>query len=159
MKRKASARWQGSLRAGSGIVSTASGTLRSVPYGFATRFENARGTNPEELIAAAHASCFAMAVAAALSNAGHAVRSISASATVSMEKSDDQWTVQSSDLSVEVDASGIGEEKFQLLAEEAKANCPISRLLKARITLQARLRAMDAQIPPLVESNQGGPTP
>jgi osmotically inducible protein OsmC len=76
-----------------------------------------------------------------------------------MEKTGDQWTVQSSDLSVEVDASGIGEEKFQSLAEEAKANCPISRLLNARITLQARLRAMDAQIPPLVESNQGGPTP
>ena len=141
MKRKASAIWQGDLKTGKGRISTESGTLKEAQYSFSTRFENGVGTNPEELIAAAHAGCFAMAFSAELGKAGFTPASIQAAATVTLEKTDAGFTVTESHLDMTAKIPGIDQAKFIAIANGAKAGCPISRLLKANITLGAKLEA------------------
>lgn len=141
MKRTASAVWQGGLKDGQGTVSTGSGVLKDTPYSFGTRFENGPGTNPEELIAAAHAGCFAMALAAELGRAGIIAEAIAATATVTLEKNDAGWTVTASHLDVTVKAPGGDAEKIMGAANVAKAGCPVSRLLYAKITMNAKVEA------------------
>jgi osmotically inducible protein OsmC len=141
MIRKASAVWKGSLKEGKGSVSTDSGVLSNTQYSFATRFENGRGTNPEELIAAAHAGCFTMALSAQLGAANLTPESLETSAALTMEKLDAGWTVTKIHLEVTGRVPGADEAAFQKAASDAKAGCPISRLLKAEITMTARLVA------------------
>ena len=139
MIRKASAVWKGSLKDGKGTVSTDSGVLSSTQYSFSTRFENGRGTNPEELIAAAHAACFTMALSAQLGGANLTPESLETSAALTMEKLDAGWTVTKIHLDVTGRVPGADDAAFQKAAGDAKAGCPISRLLKAEITMTARL--------------------
>ena len=141
MKRKASAIWQGSLKDGKGAISTESGTLKETQYSFSTRFENGVGTNPEELIAAAHAGCFSMAFSAELGKAGITPESIHTTATITMEKTDAGFTVTQSHLDVTAKVPGSDKAKVLEIANAAKAGCPISRLLKANITMDAKLEA------------------
>ncbi|MDP9269358.1 MAG: OsmC family protein [Acidobacteriota bacterium] len=139
MQRKASAQWRGGLKDGKGTVSTASGALKSTPYSFSTRFEDQPGTNPEELIAAAHAGCFSMALSGQLGGAGMTAESIDTSATLTMEKLDAGWTVTKIHLDVTAKIPNADKAKFDEAASKAKAGCPISRLLKAEITMDAKL--------------------
>ncbi|MEP6767296.1 MAG: OsmC family protein [Acidobacteriota bacterium] len=139
MKRKASAEWQGDLKSGKGKISTESGILSSTPYSFTTRFENEKGTNPEELIAAAHAGCFTMALSAELGKAGLTAESLRTSATVTLDKVDGGWGVTESHLEVVAKIPGASDEAFQKAAHAAETGCPISKLLKAKISLDARL--------------------
>ena len=139
MKRSASAVWQGGLKDGGGAVSTASGVLSSTPYNFGKRFENEAGTNPEELIAAAHAACFSMALSLFMANEGLTPESIDTTATVSFDNVDGAWTITSSHLETKVKSPNADPAKFQKAAEGAKAGCPISRLLNTTITLNATL--------------------
>jgi osmotically inducible protein OsmC len=139
MKRTASAVWEGDLKGGKGRISSASGVLKDTQYSFSTRFENGIGTNPEELIAAAHAGCFSMAFSAQLGNAGLTASSIRTTATVTMEKTDAGFTVTASHLDVTANVPGASHEAFRTASENAKAGCPISRLLNATITMDARL--------------------
>jgi osmotically inducible protein OsmC len=139
MKRSASAVWKGGLKDGRGTVSAGSGVLSNVPYNFSMRFENEKGTNPEELIAAAHAACFSMALSLFLGNAGMTAESINTTATVTLEKVGDAFTVTSSHLDTTVTIPNADKAKFQQAAEGAKAGCPISRLLNTKITLDAKL--------------------
>jgi len=139
MKRSASAVWKGGLKDGRGTVSTSSGVLSNVPYNFSMRFENEKGTNPEELIAAAHAACFSMALSLFLANAGMTAESINTTASVTLEKVGDAFTVTSSHLDTTVRIPNADKAKFQEAAEGAKAGCPISRLLNTKITLDAKL--------------------
>ena len=141
MKSKASAVWQGGLKDGKGSISTDSGVLTGTPYNFSMRFEGAKGTNPEELIAAAHASCFAMALSLFLGNAGMTAEQISATATVSLEQVDGGFSVTSSHLDLTARIPGANRAAFDKAAEEAKAGCPISRLLNTKITLNAKLES------------------
>ena len=137
MKSKASAVWQGGLKDGKGTVSADSGVLNNVPYSFSTRFEGAKGTNPEELIAAAHAGCFAMALSAQLGEANITAKSIESTATVTLEKTDGGFAVTSSHLTVVVHAPGANRAAVEKAAENAKGGCPISKLLNTKITLDA----------------------
>jgi osmotically inducible protein OsmC len=139
MQRTASAIWNGDLRAGKGRISTASGVLADTQYSFGTRFENGPGTNPEELIAAAHAGCFAMALSAQLGEAGLKPDEIRAEAKVTLEKTDGGWTVTKSHLEVSAKVPGADAAAFEKAANAAKAGCPISKLLKAEITMNAVL--------------------
>jgi lipoyl-dependent peroxiredoxin len=139
MKRSASAVWKGGLKDGRGTVSSSSGALSNVPYNFSMRFENEKGTNPEELIAAAHAACFSMALSLFLGNAGMTADSIDTTATVTLEKVGDAFTVTASHLDTTVRIPNADKAKFQEAAEGAKAGCPISRLLNTKITLDAKL--------------------
>jgi lipoyl-dependent peroxiredoxin len=139
LKRKASAVWNGNLKEGKGRISTASGVLSDTQYSFSTRFEEGVGTNPEELIAAAHAGCFSMALSGQLTNAGHPPESVNTTATVKMEKTDAGFTVTGVHLEVVARVPGIDQAGFDTAANNAKAGCPISRLLKAEITMDARL--------------------
>jgi osmotically inducible protein OsmC len=141
MKRKASAVWQGDLKSGRGQVSTESTVLKDAKYSFATRFENGPGTNPEELIGAAHAGCYSMALSAELSKAGFTPDSVSTTATVNLENHPQtSWTVTSIQLETRAKVPKITPEKFAEIAAGAKVGCPISRLLKAaEITLDAKL--------------------
>jgi osmotically inducible protein OsmC len=139
MKRTASARWQGGLQDGRGTVSTGTGALSNVPYTFKMRFENEPGTNPEELVAAAHAACFSMALSLFMANEGLAPGSIETTATVSFDNVNGAWTVTSSHLETRVTSPNADPATFQKAAEGAKAGCPISRLLNTTITLDARL--------------------
>jgi osmotically inducible protein OsmC len=141
MKRKASAVWHGDLKNGKGGISTESGVLKGAQYSFGTRFENGVGTNPEELIAAAHAGCFSMAFSAELGKAGFTPESIFTTATVTMDKTEAGWTVTESYLDMTAKIPGLDEEKFTTIANGAKAGCPISRLLNAKIILNAKLEA------------------
>jgi osmotically inducible protein OsmC len=141
MKRTASAIWSGDLKGGHGALATHSGVLRDTPYSFATRFETAAGTNPEELIAAAHAGCFTMALSASLGRAGFAPKRLATQASVSLEQVSGNWTITSVHLENEAWIPGISNEKFQQIAADAKANCPVSRLLRADISLNAKLEA------------------
>jgi osmotically inducible protein OsmC len=141
MKRKASAVWQGDLKSGKGSISTESGTLKQAQYSFSTRFENGVGTNPEELIAAAHAGCFSMAFSAELGKAGFTPMAINTTATVTLEKTDAGFTVTESHLDMTAKIPGIDAEKFTVIASGAKAGCPISRLLNAKVTLDAKLES------------------
>jgi osmotically inducible protein OsmC len=139
MKRQASAHWQGDLKSGKGTISTASGVLNTTPYGFATRFEEAKGTNPEELIAAAHASCFTMAVSAELGKAGIVPESLRTNCTITLEKVDGGFSVTESNLNLVAKIPGASSDAFLAAARAAETGCPISKLLKAKITLDARL--------------------
>ena len=140
MVRKASAVWNGSLKEGKGTISTESGVLANTPYSFSTRFENARGTNPEELIAAAHASCFTMALSAQLGNAGIKPDQLETTASVTLEKLDAGFTVTKIHLETKARIPGADKAAFDKAAQDAKTGCPISRLLKAEITLTATLQ-------------------
>jgi len=139
MKRKASAVWQGGLKDGKGLISTDSGVLADTQYSFSTRFEDGKGTNPEELIAAAHAGCFSMALSGQLGNAGLTADSINTVAAVTLEKTDAGFTITKVHLDVTAKIPGASDEAFQTAAGNAKAGCPISRLLKAEITMDAKL--------------------
>ncbi|MFC6646255.1 OsmC family protein [Granulicella cerasi] len=140
MDRTASAVWHGSLKEGEGKISTQSGTLKDTQYSFKTRFENGVGTNPEELIAAAHAGCFTMALSAQLTSAEHTPEDLATEATVTMETTEEGPTVTKIHLVTKAKVPGIDKEKFDELAKKAKEGCPISRLLKAaEITLDATL--------------------
>ena len=139
MQRKASAVWQGDLKSGKGSISTDSGTLKSTQYSFSTRFENGVGTNPEELLAAAHAGCFTMALSAQLTGAGLTPETIATSAALTLEMVEKSWTVTKIHLDVTARVPGASAEVFAKTAADAKANCPISRLLKAEITMKATL--------------------
>ncbi|HVE72324.1 MAG TPA: OsmC family protein [Thermoanaerobaculia bacterium] len=139
MRRKASAQWSGGLKDGKGTISTDSGVLRDAQYSFGTRFEDGIGTNPEELIAAAHAGCFSMALSGQLTNAGTPPESVRTSANVTMEKTDAGFTVTKIHLDVVARVPGIEQAAFDTAANNAKNGCPISRLLKAEITMDAKL--------------------
>ncbi len=131
-----SAKYEGLGKDGKGHVSTQSGALADQPYGFQTRFEDKPGTNPEELIAAAHASCFTMALSFALAKAGHEQGTLETTAKVTLDKDGDAFTITRSDLTLTGSVAGIDEAEFTKLANEAKANCPVSKLLKADISLE-----------------------
>ena len=139
MQRKASAVWKGGLKDGKGVVSSASSVLNNTPYSFATRFENTPGTNPEELIAAAHAACFSMALSAQLGNAKLTPSSIETSATLTMEKLDSGWAITAVHLDVVGRVPGADDAAFQKAANDAKTGCPVSKVLKANITMSAKL--------------------
>jgi lipoyl-dependent peroxiredoxin len=139
MLRKASAVWNGSLKEGKGKISTESKVLSNAQYSFSTRFEDGIGTNPEELIAAAHAGCFSMALSAQLGNAGITPESIETTAAVTLEKVEAGFTVTKVHLDVSAKIPGANAAAFEKAAQDAKAGCPISRLLKAEITMTARL--------------------
>jgi len=139
MQRKASAVWKGGLKDGKGIVSATSGVLSNTPYSFTTRFENAPGTNPEELIAAAHAACFSMALSAQLGAANLTPESINTTATLTMDKLDAGWTITTIQLDVNARVPKADESSFNKAAENAKAGCPVSKVLNAKITMNARL--------------------
>jgi osmotically inducible protein OsmC len=139
MERKASAVWKGGLKDGKGEFSAPSGVFSHVPYSFSTRFENAPGTNPEELIAAAHASCFSMALSAQLGAASLTPESISTTANLKMEKQDSGWAITTIHLDVRAKVPKADEAAFQKAAENAKAGCPVSKVLNAKITMTAQL--------------------
>jgi lipoyl-dependent peroxiredoxin len=139
MKRKASAIWRGDLKSGKGSISSDSGVLKDTQYSFSTRFENGSGTNPEELVAAAHAGCFAMAFSAELGKAGLTPESIAATATVTLEMLPAGPTVTTSHLDVQAKVPGADASKVLEIANVAKAGCPISRLLNAKVTMDAKV--------------------
>ena len=139
MKRKATAEWKGDLKTGRGAVSTESGVLQGTAYSFATRFESGKGTNPEELIAAAHAGCFAMALSAELGKANLVPESLRVTATVSLDKGEAGWAVTESHLELAARVPGAARADFDRAASAAETGCPISKLLKAKITLDAKL--------------------
>ena len=141
MKRKASAVWQGGLKDGKGRISTASGVLSDTQYSFSTRFEDGIGTNPEELIAAAHAGCFSMALSGQLGNAGLTAERIDTTAAVTLDKTDAGFTITAVHLNVTARIPGADEQAFQTAAANAKANCPVSRLLNTQITMEAKLES------------------
>ncbi len=139
MKRSANAVWKGSIKEGSGVVSTQSGILDETQYSFKSRFESGKGTNPEELIGAAHSGCYAMAFSLMLGEAGYEPNSIDAKAEVSLVEADGGFKVDKIHLTVQADIEGIEQDEFEKLTEEAKKGCPISKLLNAEITMEATL--------------------
>jgi osmotically inducible protein OsmC len=139
MKRNASAEWQGDLKTGKGTVSTDSGVLSKTQYSFSTRFENGKGTNPEELIAAAHAGCFTMALSGQLGNAGLTPQELRTTATVTFEKLDAGWTVTQIHLDVKGKVPNADQAAWDKATQGAKTGCPISRLLNTKITMEAKL--------------------
>ncbi|MGH8480673.1 MAG: OsmC family protein [Gammaproteobacteria bacterium] len=141
MKRSARAVWKGGLKGGKGTISTDSGVLPETQYSFNTRFEEGKGTNPEELIAAAHAGCFSMALSAQLENAGLVAESIRTTASVRLDKTDAGFAITSVHLDVAARVPGADREAFETAAQNAKAGCPVSKVLNAEITMDARLEA------------------
>jgi osmotically inducible protein OsmC len=139
MQRTGSAHWSGGLKDGKGTVSTQSGVLSQTQYSFSTRFENGVGTNPEELIAAAHAGCFSMALSAQLGNAGMTAESIDTTATVSLEKTEGGFSITAVHLDVKAKIPGADKAKFDEAAANAEKGCPVSRVLNAKITMDASL--------------------
>jgi lipoyl-dependent peroxiredoxin len=140
MKRSATAVWSGSLKEGNGKLSTPSGILHSTQYSFGSRFESGPGINPEELIAAAHAGCYAMALSGALGDAGLSPERIEVTAEVTLDNTPPEgWTISASHLVLNAKVPDVEADKFSELAERAKANCPVSRVLRATITLEAKL--------------------
>jgi osmotically inducible protein OsmC len=139
MIKKAWAVWKGGLKDGGGTISTESGVLKEAPYGFKARFENGPGTNPEELIGAAHAGCFTMALSLMLGEAGLTAEKIETHADVTLEKVGDGFTITKSRLTVTARIPGADNAKFQEIATKAKLGCPVSKLFKAEITMDARL--------------------
>jgi osmotically inducible protein OsmC len=140
-RRKAVAEWHGGLKDGKGTLTTDSGVLQASQYSFGTRFENGQGTNPEELIAAAHAGCFAMALSMILGQSGMTAETIRAEATVTLEKVGEGFEITSSHLNVRAKIPGADPSAFEKAAQTAKAGCPISKLLKAEISMEAALEA------------------
>ncbi len=141
MIRKASAIWKGGLQDGTGAISTETGVLDNAPYGFKSRFENGKGTNPEELLGAAHAGCFSMALSLMLGQAGMTAEKIETQAAVTLEKVGDGFSITSSHLEVTAKIPGADPAKFQEAANKAKAGCPLSKVLNARITMNAKLES------------------
>jgi osmotically inducible protein OsmC len=141
MKRKASAEWHGDLKTGKGTVSSESGVLAGTPYSFTTRFESGKGTNPEELIAAAHAACFTMALSAELGKSNVVAETLQTTATVTLDRVDSSWTVTESHLEVSGRVPGASADSFQKAAEAAETGCPISKLLGTKITMEAKLQS------------------
>ena len=139
MKTQGSAVWRGGIKDGKGAISTKSGALKDYPYGFASRFEGQPGSNPEELIGAAHAACFTMALSLMLGEAGLTADRMETTAEVTLEKEGDGFAITSSHLTLKATIPGADDVKFQDLATKAKAGCPVSKLLKAEITLDATL--------------------
>jgi osmotically inducible protein OsmC len=139
MKAKGSAKWQGGIKDGKGSVSTQSGALDAYPYGFSSRFEGQPGTNPEELIGAAHAACFTMALSLILGEAGLKAEHMETTAEVTLEKVADGFAITSSHLVLTARIPGADDAKFQELATKAKLGCPVSKLLNTNITLNATL--------------------
>ncbi|HMF54976.1 MAG TPA: OsmC family protein [Pyrinomonadaceae bacterium] len=139
MRRKASAVWNGGLKDGKGTISTDSGVLSDTQYSFSTRFEDGKGTNPEELIAAAHAGCFSMALSGQLGQAGLIAESIRTTATVRLEKTDAGFAITSVHLDVKAKVPGADQQAFETAANNAKAGCPVSKVLNAEITMEASL--------------------
>src|ERR1700712_6108532 len=139
IKRKGSASWQGGIKDGKGTISTESGALQGYPYGFASRFEGQRGSNPEELIGAAHSSCFTMALSLMLSEAGLKPTQLDTTAEVVLEQVEGGFAITSIKLTLKAKIPGTDDATFQSIAAKAKAGCPVSKLLKADITLEATL--------------------
>ncbi len=139
IRRTATAQWHGAGRDGTGTLSTQSGTLSDTPYSFTARFGDGKGTNPEELIAAAHAGCFSMALAFQLAGAGHAADSLRTDARLTMEQEGAGWRIAAVALTLRGKVPGIDADTFRRLADEAKANCPVSKVLNAPVTLDATL--------------------
>jgi osmotically inducible protein OsmC len=141
MQRKASAVWQGDLKSGKGAISTDSGTLKNTQYSFSTRFENGVGTNPEELLAAAHAGCFTMALSAQLGGLGLAAQKLETTATITLDKVGDGFSVTKSHLDLVAKIPGADKSKFDTAVKAAETGCPVSKLFKAEITVNARLES------------------
>jgi len=137
--KKGQAHWEGDLKSGKGTVSTESGALSQQPYGFNTRFEGVKGTNPEELIGAAHAACFSMALSLMLGEAGYTADAIDTTADVSLDKTDGGFAITKVALKSKVTVPGIAPQQFDGIIQKAKAGCPVSQLLKAEITLDYTL--------------------
>jgi osmotically inducible protein OsmC len=141
MIKKASAIWKGGIKDGGGTLSTETGVLNNAPYGFKSRFENGKGTNPEELLGAAHAGCFSMALSLILGEAGMTAEKIETHAAVTLEKVGDGFSITSSHLDVTAKIPGADPAKFQEAANKAKAGCPLSKVLNAKITMNAKLES------------------
>src|SRR5437870_7060455 len=141
MQRKATAVWQGGLKDGKGTLSTESGVLKQSQYSFSTRFENGVGTNPEELLAAAHAGCFTMALSAQLGNAGMTAQKLETSATITLEKLADGFAITKSHLDLVARVPGADKSKFDAAVKAAETGCPVSKLVKGEITVSARLES------------------
>ena len=139
MNKFASAHWEGDIKKGKGTISTQSGALKEQPYGFNTRFEDEPGTNPEELIGAAHAGCFSMAFSLELGNAGYTADSIDTKAKVTLDKDGDGFSITRIHLVMNAKIPGIDDAEFQKIANGAKEGCPVSKVLNAEITLDAKL--------------------
>lgn len=141
MNRSAKAQWRGDLKSGAGTISTASGVLSNAQYSFKTRFEQGTGTNPEELLAAAHAGCFSMALSLFLEQEGLKAESIETTCTVTLDREGEGFAIKKSHLQMTAKIPGASEEAFQKAAKGAKENCPVSKLYKAEITLDAKLQS------------------
>jgi lipoyl-dependent peroxiredoxin len=139
IKRRGSAAWQGGIKDGKGTISTESGALNAYPYGFASRFEGQKGSNPEELIGAAHAACFTMALSLILGESKLTAEKMETSAEVALEQVEAGWAITSIHLTLRANVPGANQATFELLAGKAKANCPVSKLFKTEITLDAKL--------------------
>ena len=139
MIKKASAVWKGGIKDGSGTISTETGVLNEAPYGFKSRFENGKGTNPEELIGAAHAGCFSMALSLMLGEAGMTAQKIETHAAITLEKVGEGFSITASHLDVTATIPGADAAKFEEVANKAKAGCPVSKVLNAKITMNAKL--------------------
>jgi lipoyl-dependent peroxiredoxin len=139
MKRSAQAQWQGDLKTGTGNISTASATLAHTPYSFTSRFEEGKGTNPEELLAAAHAGCFTMALSAQLTGAGLKADSLETTCTITLDQKDGGWAITESHLELKAKVPGATQEAFDKATQAAKAGCPVSKLYNTNITLNATL--------------------
>ena len=139
MKRTANAHWRGDLKTGKGDISTASGVLASTPYSFQTRFEEGKGTNPEELLAAAHAGCFTMALSAQLAGSGLTAESLETVCTISLEKLPDGFAITESHLDLKAKVPGASEEAFATAVHNAETGCPVSKLYKTKITVAYKL--------------------
>jgi osmotically inducible protein OsmC len=139
MKRSANAKWQGDLKTGTGAISTDSGVLSDANYSFKTRFEDGKGTNPEELLAAAHAGCFTMALSNQLGQAGFKPESLTTKCTITVEKLDSGFAITESHLELKAKVPGASQEAFDKATQEAKAGCPVSKLYNTKITLDATL--------------------
>jgi osmotically inducible protein OsmC len=141
MQRSAEAQWRGDLKSGAGTISTASGTLSQTPYSFHSRFEQGKGTNPEELLAAAHAGCFTMAVSAQLAQAGLKADSLNTTCKITLDKTDGGFGITESHLELKARIPGATKEAFEKATEAAKTGCPVSKLYNTKITLDAVLES------------------
>lgn len=139
MKRKATAVWQGNLKEGKGVVSTESGVLKETQYSFKTRFESGNGTNPEELLAAAHAGCFVMALSNELGQAGMTPKKLEATATITLEADTEGFSITKSHIDLVADISGANKDKFEIAVKTAEKHCPVSKLFKAEISVTSKL--------------------
>jgi lipoyl-dependent peroxiredoxin len=141
MKRSADAKWHGDLKTGSGTISAASSTLSNTPYSFHSRFEQGKGTNPEELLAAAHAGCFTMALSLQLAQAGHTAESLETTCTITLDQTNGGFTITESHLKLKAKVPGADQDAFNKAVEAAKVGCPVSKLYKTNITLESELQS------------------